>query len=238
MFSLKRMAVRSVLPLLLLSGVLQGTLAASVVFQSTTDLPQGMGLSIGNSSFYQNVLGVRFELDQTTVITSIGVYAQAEFVPSPTALFGEILPISDLTYFRSYPSNPFSTSGLGRSYFTSPGSTDPTILFAPLSLTLAPGDYALVVGADPSSYMFPWALPGRGTDAPGLTSSNFISWSVQYDWFSPPYPHWQTATDGMRYFLNGPDTATPEPSSYVLNLAGGALILLAAMVSRRRKLCA
>ena len=236
MFSLKLMAIRPVLPLLLLSGILQGTLGASVVFQSTTDLPQGMGSSIGNSSFYQNVLGVRFELDQTTVITSIGVYAQSEFVPSPTALFGEIFPISDLTYFNSYPSTPLSATGLGRSYFTSPGSTASTLLAAPLSLTLSPGDYAFVVGTDSSNYMFPWAVPGYGTDAPGISSSNFISWSVQHDWFSPPYPHWQTSTDGMRFFLNGPDTATPEPSSYVLSLTGGALILLAALISRRRKL--
>jgi hypothetical protein len=117
----------------------------------------------------------------------------------------------------SFPvGDPYSNHGLASTIFNVIHQSTPSDLTAPLSVTLTPGDYALVIGGvGPQE----WLLPVNGADASGVTSDSFIEYLGGTSIVSPLYPRWQSGSDGMRFFIDGEVTATPEPPGMLLGAA-------------------
>ena len=215
MSSLKRNVCRYRVLMILVCSILPGQLTAGMIFQSASvPASQFPAIAVPNNAFAQQAPGVLFQITQTTLVDSIGVWAWHNNSTPWGGLFGEIFSLANLTSFPS--TDPYSSSGLGRAYFPTNDSGVPADLVTPLSLTLTPGDYALVVGSLPSTE---WEVPLNGTDSAGVSSANYIVYLAGSSFPSPPYPRWQQGQDGMRFFINGSVSAVPEPPSALLLLA-------------------
>lgn len=228
MISAKRNHYRCFVFTLMVCGVLQGPLSAGPIFQSASaPTSQYPALAVANSDFVQQAAGVRFQITQTTLVDSIGVWAYHNNNTASGGLFGEIFLLPNLAAFPS--TDPYSSSGLGRAYFPANDSGLPSDLVAPLSLTLTPGYYALVIGSLPSTE---WAIPLNGVESPGV-GADLIMYLGGNFFSAPPYPRWQQGPSGMRFFVNGEVAAVPELPSALLVLA--SLPLAGALRSNRQR---
>jgi hypothetical protein len=186
-----------------------------IIFQSASPpASQLPAVVVANSSFAQQAEGVLFQITQTTLIDSIGVWVYHNNNTAPEGLFGEIFSMPDLTSLP--PTDPYSSSGLGRAYFPASDSGQPGDLIAPLPLTLIPGYYALIIGTLPSSE---WEIPLNGADASGIGAANFIGYFGSGSFLTPQPPKWQPGPDGMSLLINGEVTSVPEAPSALLVLA-------------------
>ncbi len=203
---------------------------AGVIFVSATaPASQFPAIAVSNNPFAQQALGVRFQITQTTQVDAIGVWVYHNNFTGP-GLFGEIFPLADMSSFPT--SDPYSSSGLGRTSFAASSLAQPSDLVAPLSLTLTPGFYALVIGSVANSE---WGIPLNGADSVGVTSANYIAYFGGSSFPNPPYPKWQQGSDGMRFFIDATSTAIPEPSTQMLLGLGCCLLMTLRAVCRSRK---
>lgn len=165
---LKRIRVWRHAPLMIACCILQAQLVASIIFESASPAASKYpAIAVANNAFAQQAPGVRFHITQSTEIESIGVWIYHNNFTTP-GLFGEIFALPDSISFPS--TDPYSSSGLARAYFGEYNSEEPADLVAPLSVTLPPGYYALVIGSTPFSE---WGIP-YGTDTPGVVPTDFI----------------------------------------------------------------
>jgi hypothetical protein len=192
-------------------GMLSASLNASIILESATPPSiQYPAAVVFNSSFFVGVEGVRFQITQTTQIDSIGVWIDHNASTAAGGLTGEIFSLPSLNAFPT--TDPLSSSGLGRAYFDSPGSAEPSDLVADLSLTLTPGYYALVIGTEPGSE---WDIPMGGGDLSPTGPDDFIAY-VAGSGFGAP--RWESEFDGMSFLIIGEGTPVPEPAPAALML--------------------
>lgn len=165
---------------------------ATIIFESATaPASQFPAAVVSNVSFAQQVMGVRFQITQTIQIDAIGVWIFQNSSTGP-GLFGEIFSIPTMSSFPT--TDPYSSSGLGRTSFSASNLAQPSDIVAPLSLTLTSGFYTLVIGSMPGSE---WGIPLNGTDSAGVTSANYVAYLGGSSFLSPPYPQWQQGSDGI-----------------------------------------
>jgi hypothetical protein len=153
---------------------------------------------------------VRFQITQTTQVDSVGVWIYNTAFTLTGGLAAEIFSLPSLDAFPS--TDPFSSTGLGRTYFGFSGSKGPSDMVADLSITLTPGYYALVIGTEPGAE---WGIPVGGTDLSPTGPEDFISYGGGS---SLGDPRWQSGFDGMSFFINGEVTSAPEPTPGALML--------------------
>jgi len=197
---------------------------ASVIYQSAGY----SGIDNGDYTLSSNnLIGAAFQLTATTVITGIGAQFGAF---NDGTIFAAIVPLASLTAFpRASPgqpsgSNDLSGISLANVVFSVPSGTTALDLIVPLTVTLAPGTYAVVFG----SGQF-----GADGDA-GLGDSNNPLGSPNL--FQSIFaPDWATLNDpGVRIVVEGV-TATPLPATLPLFATG--LSTLGLLGWRRKRKC-
>ena len=122
--------------LLGLAGFMAAPASADLIYESATMGAPGQtgGYSLMSSQF----LGSRFTIEETTQVTAIGGHLYA----SSGTLFGAILSMEGMTPLGL----PFDTEEVMASTVFNPGYPSSEFVTA-LSVTLAPGDYALIFGS-------------------------------------------------------------------------------------------
>jgi hypothetical protein len=182
--------------------------AAGVIYQSATLGPIGQSGGLGLTS--DQFLGARFEITAPTTVTGIGGHLEGFF----GSIFGSIIALDSMDALPQ--GSPFAGGEvLASTVFTpdSPSSDYRT----PLSVTLAPGTYALVFG----SGLF--GATGMGVMAENNTDLSGAS----YFWWDGSRSSWYDGGFSNARFVVEGDSAVPEPTTVALaGLAFGALALL------------
>jgi len=193
---------------------------AGFIFVSSTPGPTGGPASGPFVNSFQK-WGVRFAVSSTVTTATIGGHFDrfdGFGAPVGTTIFGALVALSSNTDLPD--SNDLSTPDvLGSTELTIPSvSNDSQIIDAPLSVTLAPGWYAVVFGSQ--------SLIHGGTAANGIAmTTNTDIGNPSYISLSPDTGGiWgNTSTDGFHFFV----TAVPEPSGLLMAaLAAIGLTLL------------
>ncbi|AGA30888.1 PEP-CTERM sorting domain-containing protein [Singulisphaera acidiphila] len=199
-----------------LTAAAAGQARAGLVLETAT---AGTPATYGYSLFSNQTIGSRFHLDTTTAITQIG----GNLGGSGT-LFGAITALSAPDALPTGTSLTFPV--LAWTVFTLSNDLT-TDIFANLSVTLGPGDYALIFGtgrfgADGTGY-----LSFDNDDTP--QSSVFFSNDTTGEYNDG-------GVTGVRLLVVGetPPVAVPEPSAMV-SAATGVMMLGGFAWRRRRK---
>ncbi|QDU55101.1 hypothetical protein [Aeoliella mucimassa] len=168
--------------------------------------------------------GVRFELTQNVVTTSIGGHFVGPYSEADT-VFGAIVALEGPTDFPN--SNDLSTPDvLGTTLITVPLLSDD--VYGDLELNLAPGWYALVFG----SGLF--EAEGRGAAVLNNTEvaiPAYIGRQLGTEWYDLRNTGGREGLVNFRFTLNG--TVVPEPSTQML-LAGFFIALVMHCTLERR----
>jgi hypothetical protein len=203
---------------------------AATILETATRGPSGniAGVSLVASTD----IGARFHLDHETLIDHIG----GEFFQDgdPSALtFGAITALSP----SGFPvGGPSTFQPLAETTFVAVQGQDLDLMI-PLSVTLPPGDYALIFGgnrfgATTSNDNGPSSMPFN--NVPTSQASFFTTNPVIYasEAVQDENPPWSNATNpnaAFRFLITG--TPVPEPSTVILAALGG----LALLANRRRR---
>ncbi|MBK8117733.1 MAG: PEP-CTERM sorting domain-containing protein [Candidatus Accumulibacter sp.] len=190
------------------------TSRAEILFQSA--LPGGYGSdsgsTIGGYSGSGQILGAAFSLSQAVHVDSIG----GLFFSSPSNgaddIFGAIVQLGSSTALPS--GDPFAVNKVLGTVVFHVGSSTAVDVFAPLSLNLPAGDYAVVFG---SGYFGSIGIAGAPAGGGGL-SARYLYWG---DSFGPTSWH-EGGHTSERFIVTG---TVPEPASVALLLVGAALCL-------------
>ena len=186
--------------------------ADAVVYESAIGNGNGLPATVVGSPFNQ-ILGSRFTLTQTTEITGIGGAFSSDSFSAP--IYGAILEMSG----QLPQGDPFNgTEVLVSTTFNTTAMGD---TLTPLSITLPAGDYALVFGSNQFGATGESSMDRSGTETPeGVGSFFFYEGSTQHGWAND-------GEGGERFIVVG--RTVPDPSSLTLFGLGGLLI------TRRRK---
>jgi hypothetical protein len=207
-----------------LSRILSATMLlpaahAGLIFQSATlGSQQFPGGTVQNTPQLDQALGVHFLLTSTVQVTEIETELWGPTSP-PNQLYAEIYALSGPTAFPS--GDPFDTAPLARAFFTAPSTLQD--VFVPLSVTLAPGSYALVFGSVPSSgTAYEGLIPETGTDLAGITSQSYLAYeSGQLS--ATPGGSWENgAIDKTPFVVEG--NVVPEPATISIGIFGLILV--------------
>ena len=153
-------------------------------------------------------VGARFSISQTTQVDEIGANLEGA-----STIFGAIVPLSGPNGLPTFAPSQIQSFALANTVF----SVTLTIqdYSAPLSVTLAPGDYGVVFGVGPFGAGGGANLTGG--NIPTGQGSFFSALNVVSDsWHDQP-----TLTD-LRIFVLG--TSIPEPSTWLLAATGGIVV--------------
>jgi hypothetical protein len=208
---------------------------AGILYQSTT-VPNLTGCASGgtglNSTQY---VGVNFTVTAVSHVTSIGGDI-CNLVGNTGQLFGAILPLIGTSSFPAFPTQ-VNVAALGGVTFVPNGD-----VFAPLSLTLQPGNYVLILGSglfgadgsgfvtgvnpappDLSNPFYVTAIGGPSSWQPWVRDA--VAGSIRFDVYG----------DGAAQDFT--PTSTPEPSSFLLGatalVALGSLLFQSGMRSAK-----
>lgn len=202
--------------------------AATLTLESATlgSTGQTGGLSLDEEQFY----GWRFQLNKTFQVTHIGGHLLGGALSSGVLvrgydIFGAIISLENADALpRGTPFLPkevLATTILTTSF---PSSE----ILVPLSVTLDPGNYALVFGSGLFGASGVGAMPNYSdqSDIPPTSLASYFTWSAG-EGFNPP--RWRNGTEGgssrTRFVVTGEFAEpVPEPTSLVALLAGGALV--------------
>lgn len=199
--------------------------SAAVIYQSASAGPADCSVfgSIVDSGQF---LGARFSLGSTTTLTGVG--GQVCGSSAADDFFAAILPLSGPGALPAF--NPLDLIGnaLASATFV-PGDSGADVTI-PFSITLGPGDYALVFGGGLlGTTGFGW-MPDSGTDLPGasyLTATGDIAGGTG-NWSDGGFAN-------TRFFVTA-ETSTnnpvPEPATALLLSLG---LGIGAWVRRSRK---
>jgi hypothetical protein len=193
--------------------------AAPIIFESASLGVTGVQFP-GSAIAPAQYIGVRFEIDQTTIVSAVGGHISS----NPNVhqdLFAAIVPLAGATAVPA--ESPGTFSPLAVTTFLPPILSDD--IRVPLSVTLDPGWYALIFGSGRFGATGEGALISNGAPLPGISQASFFHASSPF-LLAPP-PNWQAVSSqvGTRYVVEG--VAVPEPSSVLLFTGGaGALLLL------------
>src|SRR5262249_10360561 len=123
---------------LILPFVIVGQAKGDVILESA--ILGTTGQNGGAIVYTQQYVGARFHVEDTVVVDHIGGHLLGDPPPASATLFGAISPLSGPTAFPADNLTPLAMTTL------SPPFPSEDIL-VPLSVTLNPGDYALVFGS-------------------------------------------------------------------------------------------
>ena len=187
-----------------------GPAAADTIHESATFVPGGSGASLTQTIFQ----GSRFSLSQPVAVDHIGGHIQGlPLVSGNGLLFGAIVGLSSPTALPT--GTPFGLGEvLASTTFSVPmGASD---LLTPLSITLIPGDYAVIFGSGLFGATGDGFMVLENTDIPG--SSSYIRWSSNSNtWIESP-------SDGFRFVVTGTPLAAPVPEPSTMLLLGSGLV--------------
>jgi hypothetical protein len=165
------------------------------------------GQLLGATITGQQFLGARFHVARRVRVTAVGGHLAADF---PETLFAAIVRLPSATGLPAFPPRSIESSALASTLFTPPRPSQD--LLTPLSVQLAAGHYALVLGgADSAVGFFPFGAHGTGvmpvnnTGAPG---ASYLRGDVA-GWVDDP------ALTGARFVVEGtfvrPKLPRPKP---------------------------
>ena len=184
---------------------------AATIYESAAHSDQDPG---DYSIYDQSFLGAGFTLATTTTITAVG----GEFDDISGNLFGAIVALPAAGDVPSFAPSDIAANTLASVIFT--GTGDATDQTAPLSVTLAAGNYALIFG-------------GSGDGSAGMTAvDDGIVGSPNLFRYSDAIfgDSWTQGAlyDGLRFYVEGTPAAVPETSTWAmmilgLGIAGSAL---------------
>jgi hypothetical protein len=190
----------------------------AIIHESATLGPTDVDSHPGIEPF--QYLGSRFSVDTEVQVVSVGGHVYGNTMES--VFFASIVSLSSPTALPS--GNPFDTTTIATTQFTPPADRADDIL-VPLSVTLSPGHYALILGAV--------GLPGGGMpdsniDIPGRAS--YILWAD-----NPPFSTgWKDHPfGGLRFVVTG--IVIPEPATAAM--LGLALLVVGGWARRRSSCC-
>ncbi len=189
-----------------------GTANALLIHESATlgAIGQGGGIALG-----PQILGSRFSVTSTVQVGSIGGHIVQISGPN---LFGAIIALSSPSALPT--GSPLAGAEvIASTTFTGPGlSAD---ILVPLSVTLSPGDYALVFGSQLFGATGFGGMPQTNTDLPG---ASYFFWNAgSSQWFNSGFTN-------ARFVVS--TVSIPEPSTLALFATG--LAMLAFIGWRRR----
>ena len=173
---------------------------------------QNAGFSLG-----MQFLGSRFHVNSTVEVAAVGGALFSSAPPFGGPLFAAVVSLSNATALPS--GDPFDDTKLAETLFEAPRpSAD---LLIPLSVTLSPGDYALVFGGEQFDPSVRGGMTNTNVDIPGHAS--YFRWDAEDQ-------QWQEVHEGgMRFVV----ATVPEPSSVMLLLLGVVILALTAPIARR-----
>ena len=179
---------------------------------------QTTGDVLAGGSFPQ-FIGARFAVTQPDQVTEIG----GHLGNTNGTLFGAIISLSSSTALPS--GSPFNGPEVVASTTFNAGSPSSDFL-TPLSATLTPGEYALVLGSGEfGASSTTGFMPTDNTDLPG---ASFFTWTSLFGNGS-----WQdSSTTGLDFQVIG--NAVPEPGTLALLGAAGIGLLVVLSKHRRR----
>jgi hypothetical protein len=179
---------------------------AAVIYESATLGP--IGQFGGTGVFSDQFVGARFEITAPTTVTAIGGHLYGSY----DSIFGAIIALDSMD---ALPQGfPFAGGEVLASTAFTPDSPS-TDYRTPLSVTLAPGTYALVFGTGQFGATGEGMMPSNNTDLPGAS----------YFWWNGST--WQDGGFSSARFVVEGDSAVPEPTTVALaGMAFGALALL------------
>lgn len=200
---------------------------AAIIFESATLGPTGGlgGITLGSTEVQlpplhektraDFFLGSRFSVDTVVDVESVGGVMYSDRGGS---FFAAIVSLSSSTALPS--GNPFDMTTLATTVFTPPAANND--ILTPLSVTLNPGDYALIFGSE-----FFGATEGYGamsaSNADIAGPASYIGWQFwggeSGNWYNSP------GAAGLRFVVTG---MIPEPGSWLLAaVATGFLVMTA-----------
>ncbi len=199
---------------------------AAVIYQSA--LPGGYGATsgstIGGYSGSGQILGAAFSVTQSVHVDSIGGLFFSSPSNGPNDIFGAIVRLSNVGALPI--GNPFSASEVLGSVVFSVGSETATDVYAPLSLDLVAGDYAVVFGSGYFGATGIAAAPGAGGDL-----------SARYIYWGDGFPGGTSWRDGghtsERFVVLG---TVPEPASATFVFVAALITLGRRSVQRANKM--
>jgi PEP-CTERM motif len=195
----------------------ESPLRAGTVLESATLGPTGQTIGVFVQS--DQYLGARFQVTSTTVVDHIGGHLGANGIVGNGEILGAIVPVLDTPI-----GFPFSTKiapvALAEVTFTLPATSEDLLL--PLSVTLAPGSYALVFGSGEFGATGQGIMPEDNTDT--AQASYFFGGGTTNVWNNGGFHN-------ARFVVTGTVLTVPEPATLVLSGLAG----LAALRGRLRR---
>jgi hypothetical protein len=190
---------------------------AGIILESATLGPTGQngGISVGNEQY----LAARFQVGTAVTVDHIGGHL-AEFHPG--GLFGAIVQLSGPAALPSFLPSAIASNALASTVFTAPSSS--ADILVPLSVTLAPGDYALVFGSGA------FGASGDGVMAEGNTDTaqaSYIAADLNNNTWNDAGSHQTT-----RFVVTG-QSIVPGPAAIIP--AGTATMTGLGLAWRRRR---
>jgi hypothetical protein len=178
--------------------------AAATVFETASYT----GVDTGDYSIYdQRWIGATFTLSQTTQVNSIG----GQFNLGAGTLFGAIVALPSAGAVPSFNPSAIGSNALASAVFDAP--VDIADVSAPVSVTLAAGNYAVIFGSNQFG----------ATGQAGMGSNNDLKGSPQFiEYFGAVNGDaWdEDLNDGLRLFVNGTPAPAPEPTTWAMMMIG------------------
>jgi hypothetical protein len=188
-----------------------------VIFESALLGPTGQtgGALIGTlTPGSDQLLGARFHIDDEVHVVAVGGHLSEHHDPGRGSLFAAIVPLGGSSAFPT--GSPIDDTTLAVALFMA--SFFSTDLLVPLSLTLAPGDYALIFGSNRFGATGFGVMPTNNADLFGI---------APYFFWDPPSGEWRNTTSGgLRFVVSG--EAIPESSTLSLLVVGTLGLLVCA----------
>lgn len=227
-FIVKKLSIAAARAALIALGTVGAAQAATLTLESATlgSTGQRGGVALYEEQFY----GWRFQLDQTLRVTHIGGHLLGGELSSGVLvrgydIFGAIISLENSEALPQ--GTPFLPEEvLATTIVTTTFPSSETLV--PLSVTLNPGNYALVFGSGLFGATGVGSIPNYSdqSDIPPTTLASYFTWSAGQG-FNPP--RWRNGTEGgssrTRFVVTGKLVEpVPEPASLVGLLTGGALV--------------